>query len=105
MNTVLEILKLTGKGVELGLKILAGWIGIFVICCLISITAAAWANPIAFMMICTAGYMCCAWISKFEPIKQIMRTSSLSYLGLLCTFGMMTAGFLYGVSYFSGHIR
>lgn len=111
MTIAFEILKLIGKGIELGCKFVFGLLLAAVVCgfCTAAANAAgvhAAGTWLVFLtLLIGACYCCCSWVTKIWPYKRFLQTSSLGYLGLLCAAGMAGAGFLYGLTVSVGHIR
>jgi hypothetical protein len=106
MTIAFEILKLIGQGIELGCKFVFGLLLIAVVCGFCTAAAGAgWYWLGLLILLGGAGYCGCSFVCKIFPYKRLLRSSSLGYLGLLCAFGMAGAGFLYGITLTSGHIR
>jgi phosphoglycerol transferase MdoB-like AlkP superfamily enzyme len=101
-----EILKLVAKGIVLGARFVFGLLSLAILCgCCAAATEAGLGLFVLLVVLFVAAFFCASWIGKILPYKRFLRTSSLSYLGLLLAVGMAGAGFWYGMTLGCGRIR
>lgn len=101
-----EILKLIAKGIDLGARFVFGLLSLAILCgCCTAATKVGLGFLVLLVVLFVGAFFCASWICKILQYKRYLRTSSLGYLGLLCAVGMAGAGFWYGLTLGSGHIR